>query len=138
MGIRNYKSALVPAICTQCSARIEVDASLDAAICKHCGTAYIVEKAIAQYSVQELKNTHIDHIETINIHHNSESAKPKGFFDRSLDRWAQVQIEREKRKAEAARLEAEREKQELKYLPLVLIASVVMFIVLLLIVKQSQ
>lgn len=135
MDIKSHKAGIVPAICTQCSAQIKVDASLDAAICRHCGTAFIVEKAIAQYSIQEMKNTHIGHVETINIHHDSENKKPKGFFDRSLDKWVQVQLEREKRKAEEARLKAEMEKQELKYLPLLIIASVLMFIGLLLAIK---
>ena len=37
---------LVPAICTQCGAQIEVDNTCEAGICKHCGTAFITEKAI--------------------------------------------------------------------------------------------
>jgi hypothetical protein len=42
---------LVPAICTQCGARIDVDSSKDAAICKFCGTPFIVEKAVNQYRI---------------------------------------------------------------------------------------
>ena len=38
--------ALVPAICTQCGAQIEVDDTHEAGICKFCGTAFITEKAI--------------------------------------------------------------------------------------------
>jgi len=41
---------LVPAICTQCGAAIEVDNSQEAAVCKYCGTPFIVEKAIHQYT----------------------------------------------------------------------------------------
>lgn len=37
--------ALVPAICTQCGARIEVDGTHDTGICKYCGTAFVIEKA---------------------------------------------------------------------------------------------
>lgn len=42
---------LVPAICTQCGAQIEVDDTYEAGICKHCGTAFITEKAINNYNV---------------------------------------------------------------------------------------
>ncbi|MDR1640500.1 MAG: leucine-rich repeat domain-containing protein, partial [Clostridiales bacterium] len=42
---------LVPAICTQCGARLNVDSSSDAAICKYCGTPFVVEKAVNLYSV---------------------------------------------------------------------------------------
>lgn len=41
---------LVPAICTQCGAQIEVDNTHEAGICKHCGTAFITEKAINKYT----------------------------------------------------------------------------------------
>lgn len=41
---------LVPAICTQCGAQIEVDNSHEAGICKHCRTAFITEKAINKYT----------------------------------------------------------------------------------------
>lgn len=37
--------ALVPAICTQCGAQIEVDNTHEAGICKHCGTAFVIEKS---------------------------------------------------------------------------------------------
>lgn len=42
---------LVPAICTQCGANIEVDDTKEAGICKHCGTAFITEKAISNYNI---------------------------------------------------------------------------------------
>ena len=42
--MKNVK--MVPAICTQCGGKIEVDNSKDAAICPYCGTAFVVEKAI--------------------------------------------------------------------------------------------
>ena len=37
---------MTAARCTQCSASLQVDSSKDAAICEHCGTPFIVEKAI--------------------------------------------------------------------------------------------
>ena len=40
----------VPAKCTQCGAELKVDRSKEAAICEHCGTPFIVEKAISNYN----------------------------------------------------------------------------------------
>ena len=40
---------LTKAICTSCGGALEVDSAKDAAICPHCGTPYIVEKAINLY-----------------------------------------------------------------------------------------
>lgn len=60
---------LVPAICTQCGAQIEVDNTHEAGICKHCGTAFITEKAINNY------NTHITNNfagATVHMHEESE------------------------------------------------------------------
>lgn len=42
---------LVPAKCTSCCGTLEVDAELKAAICPHCGSAYIVQEAINQYNI---------------------------------------------------------------------------------------
>lgn len=47
---------LVPAICTQCGAQIEVDNTHEAGICKHCGTAFITEKAINKYTTNIINN----------------------------------------------------------------------------------
>ena len=47
---------LVAAICTQCGANLEVDDSKEAGICKYCGTAFITEKAISNYMIN---NTYI-------------------------------------------------------------------------------
>ena len=40
---------IVPALCTQCGAAVEVNDAQDAAICPHCRTPFIVEKAINHY-----------------------------------------------------------------------------------------
>lgn len=48
--------SLVPAICTQCGAQIKVDSSKEAAICEHCGTTFIVEKAINNYNTYVTNN----------------------------------------------------------------------------------
>lgn len=41
---------LVPAICPNCGGQVEVNNSQEAAVCKFCGTPFIVEKAINQYN----------------------------------------------------------------------------------------
>lgn len=47
---------LVPAICTQCGAQIEVDDTHEAGICKACGTAFITENAINNYATYVTNN----------------------------------------------------------------------------------
>ena len=42
---------LINAKCTNCGAILKVDNSKDATICEHCGSAFIVEKAIHQYMI---------------------------------------------------------------------------------------
>ncbi|MBR5510457.1 MAG: hypothetical protein IKV59_10425, partial [Lachnospiraceae bacterium] len=61
---------LVPAICTQCGAQIEVDNTHEAGICKHCGTAFITEKAINNYTTNI---THHHHFDGATVHMNVES-----------------------------------------------------------------
>jgi DNA-directed RNA polymerase subunit RPC12/RpoP len=43
--------ALVNAKCTGCGTNLEVDGSQDAAICKYCGAAFVVEKAVNNYNI---------------------------------------------------------------------------------------
>ncbi len=43
--------AFIAAKCTQCGANIEVDDTKDAGICPHCGTAFVTEKVINNYTV---------------------------------------------------------------------------------------
>lgn len=51
---------LVNAKCTNCGANLKVDSAKDAAICEHCGSAYIVEKAVNNYNVQLNVNKNSD------------------------------------------------------------------------------
>lgn len=51
---------IVPAICTQCGAQLDVDDSKEAAVCPYCNTAFIVEKAINNYH-----NTYVTNIGSI-------------------------------------------------------------------------
>ena len=54
---------IIPAKCTNCGATLEVDNTKDAAICPHCGSAFIVEKAINNYNT----TNHIS-ADTVNIY----------------------------------------------------------------------
>ena len=56
------KTNLVPAVCTQCGAALEVDPSQEAAVCKYCGTPFIVEKAIHNYNIQHATIEHADNV----------------------------------------------------------------------------
>ena len=58
------KITLVPAVCTQCGAALEVDPSQEAAVCRYCGTAFIVEKAIHNYNIQHAT---IEHADTVTV-----------------------------------------------------------------------
>lgn len=51
---------IVPAICTQCGAQLNVEDSKEAAVCPYCNTAFIVEKAINNYH-----NTYVTNIGSI-------------------------------------------------------------------------
>lgn len=54
---------IIPAKCTNCGASLDVDNTKDAAICPHCGSAFIVEKAINNYNT----TNHIP-ADTVNIY----------------------------------------------------------------------
>ena len=59
---------LVNAKCTNCGANIKIDNTKDAAICEHCGSAFIVEKAINNY---DITNNNIIHTQVVNIYKNN-------------------------------------------------------------------
>lgn len=63
--------AFIPAKCTQCGANITVDNSKDAGICEFCGTAFITEKAINNYTTNITNNFAGAHV-TINNDSNIE------------------------------------------------------------------
>ena len=64
---------LVPAICTQCGARLEVDPNCEAAICKYCNTPFITEKAINNYNTTYVTN--IGHLHADVLHINDDSSR---------------------------------------------------------------
>ena len=74
----DLRTRLVPAICTQCGGQVEVDPTQEAAVCKYCGTPFIVEKAIQNYSIQNAK---IEHVDTV----NSTPREPQNPFSASSE-----------------------------------------------------
>ena len=97
---------MVPAICTQCGAKLDVDISKDAAICPYCRTPFVVEKAINKYKTEY-------HIEHADIHVESFGASVantiKNYHDnKHKERMRELEAEAEK---ERKKLEAEAEKE---------------------------
>lgn len=75
--------ALKPAICTQCGADIEVDDAKEAGICKYCGTPFITEKVIANYTNNYTTVNNITNNVT-KIIHGKESDDAENAFNRGL------------------------------------------------------
>ena len=100
----DLKSRLVPAICTQCGGQVEVDPSQEAAVCKYCGTPFIVEKAIQNYTVQHAT---IEHVDTVNIQQKSAAESFFGFLGAQMSESRAVRKE-ERREARAASREMQK------------------------------
>jgi len=92
---------LVPAICTQCGATLEVDPSQEAAVCKFCNTPFIIEKAINNYNV---KFANIEHADNVNIDLTGTVKEVLNFADK------QISENREAKKV-SRKLDAENQKQ---------------------------
>ena len=91
---------LLPAICTQCGAALEVDPTQEAAVCKYCGTPFIVEKAIQNYNVQHATIEHADNV-TVDM---------TGTVKSVLDYMGEQAKERRELRREERQEESEREK----------------------------
>lgn len=96
------KTNLVPAVCTQCGAKLEVDPDQEAAVCPYCGTPFITEKAINHYNI-----THVHQNNTVHIQQGR-----KGIFQSMAD-LADRQLEREQN-AKIREQELQLEKQKLE------------------------
>ncbi|MBQ6521059.1 MAG: hypothetical protein IJI14_20315 [Anaerolineaceae bacterium] len=94
----------VPAACPKCGGQLEVDPSQEAAVCKYCGTPFIVDKAIQNYNIA---NAHIDHVDKVNVDLKGSVDSVIGFVEREFDK------NREDRR-ENKRIEAENSKEFLK------------------------
>lgn len=64
---------LVDAKCTNCGATLKVDNVKDAAICEHCGSAFIVEKAINNYNTT---NHNYFSAQVVNVYGSMDSHNP--------------------------------------------------------------
>ncbi len=58
---------LVPALCTQCGAQLEVDSSKEAALCPYCHTPFITEKAINNYNTTNVTNIGSLHADVVQL-----------------------------------------------------------------------
>ena len=56
----DQSTKLVPGTCTNCGASLQVDPSLQAAICPACGTPYIVQQAINNFSIGSIGNISVE------------------------------------------------------------------------------
>lgn len=95
---------LVPAICTQCGAPLNVDPSWESAVCTHCGTTFVVSKAINQYQVKHA-----------NIRANTVQVHKKGTVEATLsfiEKRREQKKEAERQEAERRRIEEEKRKAQ--------------------------
>lgn len=74
----NQSAALVPAICSQCGAKVSVDPTKEAAVCEYCGTPFIVEKAINKYSTYN-QAIHIVDNSTLNVRYGKKGVVESAF-----------------------------------------------------------
>ena len=56
----DQSTKLVPGTCTNCGASLQVDPSLQAAICPACGTPYIVQQAINSFNISSIGNISVE------------------------------------------------------------------------------
>ena len=95
----DIKARLVPAICTQCGAKLEVDPTHDAAVCPYCNTPFIVEKAVQNYSVQNAK---IEHVDTVKVDMKGAADSLFGFLGEQMSESREARREeRRERRAES-------------------------------------
>lgn len=58
---------LVPALCTQCGAKLEIDSSQEAAVCPYCHTPFVTEEAITNYNTTNVTNIGNLHADIVNV-----------------------------------------------------------------------
>ena len=97
----NKKIELVPAVCTQCGASLQVDPNLEAAVCKYCNTPFIIEKAINNYNV---RYANIEHADNVNVDLRGSVKEVLDFADRQLKESRADKKEMKKIEAEKDRL----------------------------------
>ena len=73
----------VPAVCPKCGGQLEVNPAEEAAVCKYCGTPFIVDKAIQQYNVE---HAHIDHVDNVHVDLKGSVDSVVGMIEREIDK----------------------------------------------------
>lgn len=101
MENQNKKIQLVPAICTQCGAQLEVDPKAEAAVCKYCKTPFIVEKAINNYTVQHAT---IEHADNVTVDMSGTVKETLDFVGKQMDESRKTRRENRNINAENERL----------------------------------
>ena len=86
----DLRTRLVPAVCTQCGAALEVDPTQEAAVCKYCNTPFIVDKAIQNYNIQQAK---IDHVDNVTIDMKGTADSFFGFLGKQMSESREVRRE---------------------------------------------
>ncbi|MCR5203710.1 MAG: hypothetical protein K6E47_01530 [Lachnospiraceae bacterium] len=86
---------LTKAQCTNCGGLLEVDSSKEAAVCPHCGTPYIVEKAINNYQTihtYNINNAVIENVdqEYIRLKKQADYCLEKSSFDEAETNYKQI------------------------------------------------
>ena len=112
----------VPAVCPKCGGQLEVDPTQEAAVCKYCGTPFVVEKAIQNYNIQ---HAHIDHVDSVHVDMKGSVDSVIGFVEREIDKNREV-------KRESKRLDAENSQAMMKiffkYFAIISVAMIVIWV----------
>ena len=95
--------SLVSGICPQCGGKIKVDKTQEAAVCEHCGTPFIVEKAInivnnnIQMAAGEDLDEFVDKIKDRDATLASRISKAIPYFKRYFEYYQKIQSVQEER-----------------------------------------
>lgn len=81
---------MVPALCTQCGGKLDVDPSMETAQCPYCGMNFVVEKAVQNYNIQHATIEHVDHV---NVNLGDSVKSVLGFLGEQMSESRQVKRE---------------------------------------------
>lgn len=90
----------VPAVCPKCGGQLQVDPSQEAAVCQFCGTPFIVEKAIHNYTIQ---SAHIDHADKVTVDLKGSVDSIIGLVEREWDKSREDRREERRESNETSR-----------------------------------
>lgn len=82
------KTKLVQAKCTGCGSTLEVDPQENAAICKYCNSAYVVEQAIKSNNIKTDGDVHGTNVDNLLI--RAKDFEQKNDFNNALNYYNQV------------------------------------------------